>query len=381
MNFSYIFSSAQGDVPVDGTMLNRPFLLSPFEVHPFLTLGDFFDAIRDFVPQAIETGRNGFPAEGRKEILRSDEIDGILIRYEKYGALYQIVSAEVSAGDRRAKFAVSAALSTEAKVALDHEFDLLKGLNHRFQLPYLPKVYFKDEVRIQKGDESETLVMTLSEWFEGFHEWHFSKDPGPGDILIWDLEGGYRSASEVEKTEIIRQAAKILSLYYDVGTYQQIHPWHHGAGDFVVKSHEDHIDVRLVSARGYEPVVSSPDGEEIDPVTAVAYFFLNMTIKMRLDKAEGMGDPVWAPSFVLPAVLEGFFEAIRMKESRGESHGVKEKGLFLILRSLSTEVLENRLQELLLSYRRHDPVDAEVVHRHLKEHAQELFRAIQDKTE
>jgi len=381
MEITYLFTSDQGDVPVDQETLQRPFLLRPFEKHPFFTLGDFFRAVGDFFIQNMDRDRTDVPGESRGRPAGSGEIDSLLIRYEKYGSLYQMASVEVLAGGDRAKYAVSAALAPEAKTVLDDEFELLKGLNRRYRLPYLPQVYFKDDVGIEKEGMADSFVMSLSEWFEGFHEWHFTGEPESRQVMvIWDQEKGYRHASPHESLEIIRQASKILTLYYDTETYHQIFPWHHGAGDFVVRPRKDGIDVRLVTARGYEPIVSSVDGEQIDPMTAIGYFFLNMTIKMRLDKAEGMGEPVWAPGFILRAVTEGFLEAVRTKAAKGrdEYHAGSVESLIKILKELSEKNIQSRIHALTLSYKQHDPVDYEVIQRHSEDHAREVHRAIQD---
>ncbi len=57
MEIKYLFSSPEGDIslgPVEdpvfgGEDLARPFLITPSEHHPFLTLGDYFEAIRAFI--------------------------------------------------------------------------------------------------------------------------------------------------------------------------------------------------------------------------------------------------------------------------------------------------------------------------------------------
>lgn len=379
MNISYLFASAQGDVPVKEETLTRPFFSSPLETHPFLTLGDFFQAVENFVLRDGAHDLSGLLTRLWDRAVNPQEIDQILIRYEKYGSLYQMASAEVLSCGHRAKFAVSAALSSMAKTCLAHEFEILKELDHRFQLPFLPEPYFKDVILIEKGEASETFVMILSEWFEGYHEWHFSGDDADEEgIVIWDLEQGYRRGTVRETFETIRQAAKILTLYYDTETFQHIFPWHHGAGDFVVRTGEKGIDVRLVTVRGYDPAVSSDTGGWIDPLTAITLFFLNMTVKMRLDKLEGMGEPVWAPAFILPAVLDGFFEALYLKEAEDDYHAGKIDGLIRLLRSLDEVTLRNRLHSLMLPYRQYDPVDSEIIEKHLEDHARELHEAIQD---
>ena len=176
MKTLYSFSSPHGDVAVDDATLARPFIVRPFQNHPFMTLGDYFLAIRDLILR--ENGQSLATLLRRlwKREVKIDEVDAITIRYEKYGTLYHISSVEVLAGEQRVRLAVSAAITAESKEALDHEFDLLRQLGHQSKLSHLPQAYCKHAVHVQKGEGSETLLMTLSEWFENYHEWHFSRD-------------------------------------------------------------------------------------------------------------------------------------------------------------------------------------------------------------
>ena len=47
MIIEYLFSSPEGDISLAPEDLARPFLITPSEHHPFLTLGDYFEAIRE----------------------------------------------------------------------------------------------------------------------------------------------------------------------------------------------------------------------------------------------------------------------------------------------------------------------------------------------
>jgi hypothetical protein len=344
-----------------------------------MTLEDYFTAIEGFVLR--DGGRTLARLLTRlwgREVA-SDGIDRLLIRYEKYGTLYQIASVEVFSGEGQVKFAVSTALSPEAKETLHHEFELSMRLDNRFGLPYLPRMYSKDAVKVEREEGVEAPVMCLSEWFEGYHEWHFSGDEARGaGIIIWDLGAGYRLASEKEAREIIRQASRILTLYYDTETYHQIFPWHHGAGDFVVRPYEGGIDVKLITARGYEPIVFFVEKEEIGPLRAILFFFLYMSVKMRLDKSEGMGQTVWAEASVLDAVVEGFFQALMTKEGKGDCGFGGVEDLLKAFRSMGEEGLRGFLCSTMDICRRYDPVDFAVIERHLDGHAGDLYGAIQN---
>ena len=379
MKTLYSFSSSHGDVIVDDATLARPFIVRPFENHPFMTLGDYFLAIRDLILR--EDGRSLTALLSRlwKQNITIAEISTITIRYEKYGTLYHISSAEIVSGGQQVRLTASAAVSAESKEALDHEFDLLQDLGRQNNLPYLPQVYCKHAVQIRKAEESETLLVTLSEWFENYHEWHFSRDRnGREQIIIWDMEGGYRFASEQEAYEIIRQASAILTFYYNTKTYHRIFPWHHGGGDFVVKAAEGTVDVKLVTARGYEPVRLQGQDPKIGPVRALILFFLETTVKMRLDKYEGMGESIWADASIAGAATDGFFQTLKIRESRGDTLPLRVDELLRELKALTEEELKTLLYSGMDEYRSHDPSDYRVILSHLGDHARDLHRAIQE---
>jgi len=373
----YLFSSNRGDIPVEKTILERPFVARPLENHPFLTLGDFFEAIRLFIWQnqgrklaRLLQNKQGSP-------VKPGDIGSLAIRYEKYGTLYHVISIEVGTQKNRWKFALSVAQYRQARETLDREFHLLAHLHQKYDYPYIPQAYFKDTHEIKKGPHQETFLMALCGWFEGYHEWHFQKENNQAETaVIWDMEKGYQRATKQEVCEIIRLASKILTLYFDPNTFQRIDPWHHGAGDFVVKREPKGVDVRLITVRGYEPVVAFPADHTLSPGEGLLVFFLEMTIKMRLDKSEGMGSPLWASPIVIPPVLEGFLEALRLKEKLGDMGPFSVEAFIDHIQRLSEKKLHSKLVQLTRKYRFTDPQDFSCIRQHLKEHGLDLYRAL-----
>lgn len=377
MRTSYFFSSLKGDVPVSEEMMRRPFVFRPLENHPFLSLGDFFRATRNFFWQG--DGERILNAINRQKDPdgKMGKIQELIIRYEKYGTLYQILSTEVVAEDSKWKYAVIAALSPEAKETLERECDLLGRLNSRYAYSLIPQIFFKGEVVSGHQDKTEMIDMALSNWFEDYHEWHFSGDKNNAEtISIWNMEKGYQSATTDVIQEIIRQASKILTLYYDPISNHQIYPWHHGAGDFVVKVDEEGVDVRLISVRGYDMTISPLKGRITDPLEPILFFFLNMTVRMRIDKSEGMGDSVWAGAIILPAVLSGFLEGLRQKGEEDKTDNRTREKMLRYLRDISRKALYEKLVRQIEMYRRIDPVDFSCMHDHIEAHADELYHAL-----
>jgi len=375
-----LFSSPDGDIPLGPQDLARPFLMAPSEPHPFLTLGDYFETIRKFALRdggrcLIDALRAGAIGEGGLAA-----IQGIRIRSEKHGVLYHVASVEIVVDDSTVKFAVSTAVSSEAKSCLTNEYEIVKSLYRSLRPSYLPKIYEKGDMICQGGDQPyETLTLMLSEWFEGYHEWHFSSDQADNrqKICIWDLENGHRYASEEEAFEIFRQASRILTLYYDAHTFKQIYPWYHAAGDFVVKTGDDGIHVKLTTARDYRSIMDFFSEDAVHPMIARVYFFLNLTVRMRLDRLNGVEETIWAGDFIVQAVAEGFFEALGFMGGKGMLTSDEIQECLSLLQSLAEDDFERLFNPLLALYQEDSPDEFHVIHAHLKGHVGALYRTLQ----
>jgi hypothetical protein len=379
MVIKYLFSAPKGDIPVCSDDLQRPFLISPGESHPFLTLGNYFEAIKDFILRDHERSLVTVLRGQLKTDISPDSISKILIRTEKHGALYHLASVEVFSAGLSLKLCVSTAVSENSKAWLRHEFDLLKFLNSTFAFPYLPVPYFEGDVKVHSDHGNESLSMSLTEWFENYYEWHLSMDEKRGKqrICIWDLRNGHRFASKEEGFEIFRQSSKILTLYYDIRGFDQIYPWHHAAGDFVVRAEEGIIDVKLTTARKYEPIMLFSPQDNIDPVVALTYFFLNLSIRMRLDKLDGVGIKTWAYGFSVKALIQGFFEGLGIMDADGRYGLGKVRDLLTLFKGFDREELARLFNPLLDLYAKEDPWDFSVIQANLESHVKQLYEAIQ----
>ena len=117
--------------------------------------------------------------------------------------------------------------------------------------------------------------------------------------------------------------------------------------------------------------------EDINPLVALIYFFLNMTIKMRLDRLDGMGEAVWAEGYSVRAALEGFLEAIHIMEREGRYDLGKSEDLLVILKAFTHGELHALIHPLLEAYQEEDPGDFLVIEKNLEDHTEQLFRVIQ----
>jgi hypothetical protein len=379
MIVKFLFSAPKGDIPAGPDDLVKPFKITPSENHPFLTLGDYFKSLKSFILKDNGIALSHVVGKRLGEDIDITRINRMLIRSEKHGVLYHLASIEIFTGNQSYKLAVSTAVSEKGKSWLAHEYDMLNFLDRTFNLPYLPKPYFKGDVKRPVGIYKETLSMFVAQWFEGYHEWHFSLDESEQKhkIRIWDQECGHRFASQAETFEIFRQASKILTLFYDTENFSEVFPWHHAAGDFVVRCRNGVIDVKLTTARNYKSCMVFESQSGINPMVAIIWFFLNMTIKMRLDKVDGVGEMVWAGHYCVEAATMGFFEALHIMEGKGRYHLGKVIDLLLLLKAFSREELGRLFFSVLDFYGQEDPADFSLIKTNLESHVNRLCRVLQ----
>jgi len=359
----YLVSSPYGDEPVDKNKIDFPLeadtLKTPYRV--------YFDSIRNFLTR--EESKPLLHAVNKKikrEILL-DEICEIIIRTEKHGALYHPASVELILNEEEVKFGLNVAVTETGKNWLREEFYILKNLQKKYDLPYLPDAYLFDNV--------DSASFLLEEWFEGYHEFHIEiNEKGGHSLKLWEFGSGYTCLTSRQSCEIYKQASKILTLYYDLEAFRHIYPWHHAAGDFVVKMDNDKIDVRLTTARRYEPFMNF-EKDNVNPLFALFYFFLHLSLQMRLDKADGIDEVIWAEDYSVEATVTGFFEALRLKEEKENHTGLANEFLHL-LKSFSGKDLSVCFEPVIDLFS--GKGDFPVVMATLDRHVEKLFTVLQN---
>jgi len=347
----------------------------------FINHGDYFTAARNF----LERDRYAIITQSVSQHLHrkisSQEIEEIRIFLDKHGEFYHPAKVEAVLQAVKIPFVLNVAVTDIGKKCAQREYRLLKMLDTEYPDSFIPKVYAQGNV-FTKMDQVETR-MFLGEWFEGFKEFHMSLDPSDGKckIIVWDHEHGNFFLTPHQTMELYQQAAKILTYYYNIETFEQIFSWHHAAGDFVLNCQEDDIEVMLVTVRQYRSMYENtivsesiePDSELI--LEALLVFFLNMSIKMRIDRLDGIGEIVWSDDVALKGILKGFFEALALKPEI----------------SAFAESLNDCFRQHLLSCCRADFFDLNhaivhtypsqapevpVIRQHLEKHVKDLYNSI-----
>lgn len=360
----YLVASPCGDVPAENDRLDFPMEVDPLRT-PYRV---YFHSIRKFLLR-----RNCLPlSHALKKIpgkeTAVDDINEIVIRTEKHGALYHPASIDLACKKNRITFGLNVAITDTGKNFLKREFILLKTLHEKFGLPYIPVPYFLDEM--------DSMVFLMEEWLDGYHEFHLSQTEDRSEkIKLWEYGKGDRFLSASQSFEIYRQAAMILTLYYDIENFRLIYPWHHAAGDFIAKiTDEETTDVRLTTVRGYEPFLST-DEEIVHPALALFYFLLHLSIQMRLDKLDGVGEIAWADEPCIDATLAGFLQALEMKKDFLDSLG-STRSFLKLLKSFSRDDLEQTFRAVAAQFE--ETKDFPVIARNLAEHISRFYLTLRN---
>ena len=374
LKVKYLVPSPRGYVLLNDVTSQTPVRLTRCETDPAhgpaLTYGQYLEGITDVISK--DSYRLLIDATARQlaEDISLADIEHILIYAEKHGSDYHPARIEVRVNELRASFVMYVAVTSRGKARLSREFEVLQHLNTKYEFPFLPETYFQGEAF------SPSMLMFLADWFEGYHEFHLSVDKKDGSqkLVLWDTEKTPCYLSRPQAWQIYREAARILTLYYNLETFEQIFPWHHAAGDFVVKTQKKSIDVRLITARQYAPMLERSEGVSVHE--ALLFFLLNLSIRMRLDRLDGVGAVAWADDDCVDATLEGFMEGLRMKQAKGFIDEGFVNGFMQYLCSLAKGDLSYGFYALVDACDQAAP-DIPVIRSHLERHISNFHLALQ----
>lgn len=275
-----------------------------------LRYGDYFRAVHQFLTENdFDNLRNVLALAGDGPALDPAN-PKIRIYLEKHGRFYHPARVVVVWGTNQTVLAANVAATPDGISLMAKERRVLEQLGREFDRPLVSRLIGGGDI-VFSGNRPVSIMLT--EWLAGFHEFHLSAiDSFPPQTVVW-APAGVRSLSIAQQTEVYTQAAAILTYYYDLETGNQIYPWHHAAGDFVVNLDGEGPQVRLITARQYAAMMTVDCGDPASIMNALLVFFLNLSIRMRLDRLDGTGATVWAADNVLAATVDGFFRTLAHK--------------------------------------------------------------------
>ena len=323
-SFRYFLACPSEVVEEGGSLWRFAFPLSrnpqkTGEVEPAamgLTYGDYFTAVRQFLENREFRVVTTAILEGGKQLCTARDISKIDIFLVKHGQFYHPSRVQVLAMGRMLTFVVNVALSFSGRSCIEREYYLLNRLSLTPSGDHLPKVYGYGEVILPKGF---LVKLFLGQWLDDFHEFHFSLEPKDQQykIRVWHASPESRFLTTGETLELYRQVAMILTGCYDIESFDQIFPWHHAAGDFIVCCSGDLLRIKLITVRQYGALLENPDKDEVALLEALLYFLVNLSIRTRLDRLDGVEDVVWAGIRQLKQRSGDLWKAFRQKNSAG----------------------------------------------------------------
>ena len=382
--FSYFISPLETPVTQNSAVWQQPLPLSRnlcgknSEIS--ISHGEYFCAVRTFLENDGDEVICRALTRRLQQNVKPQDIREIRICLEKHGEFYHPARLEVLACHQKIPFVLNVAVSETGIMTIKKEYHCLTKLNDEFPLCFLPEVYGFGEVG---SGANRKIRMFLGHWLEGYNEFHVSRDPSDkkNKILVWDDIHDRFYLSLEQSADLYRQAAGILTYYYNVESFEQISPWHHGAGDFVVKIDTADLDMKLISVRGYAPLFTNlthlENGEkDVELILqALLIFFLTLSIRMRLDRYDGVGDIIWANQPAVQSTLAGFFDGLALKPSVASMPDSIERCFRYYLSVCTKENLYDLSKAVVKRFNRHAP-EVRVVKQHLKEHVEELNRVI-----
>jgi hypothetical protein len=274
---------------------------------PGLTVGDYFLAARSFL--VMDGGRRVCEAitalTGGCGPVRAIEIS-----LEKHGAFYHPLKITVKTPAAVPVFLVlNGAVKDPGARLVETEYALLTHLADRVTPGFIPKAFSMGTISCDNG----LVRFFLGEWFDGFYEFHVTQTPGGQKVVLWKADGSHEPMSWQAATGLYEKIAYVLTAYYDIHTGHAIYRWHHAAGDFVACPLYKGFDVRLITVRGLAPIIEMPSKTASPGVRllfCLLFYFVNMTVRMRLDREDGTGPLVFLPEIVLDASIDGLFQAL-----------------------------------------------------------------------
>lgn len=288
------------------------------------THGDYFQAVQRYFQgdgqgHILKAVAARYPSHAAG--LRAERMEIIL---EKHGEFYHPARLLIPLGDMALSLVLNVAVTPVGAAWMASEVEALSRVSKRLPSNSVPAVYGQAMV---PGAGDAVFSMFLADWFEGFHEFHLSIE-APIDrqrIVVWDTSAAPFFLSGRQQAYVYRRVAFLLTRAYDPHTTEQIYPWHHASGDFVLRTSGDSLDLRLVTVRQYAPTIGNGKASLApeDRLTALLVFFLNLTVRNRIDRLDGTGRVAWADAPAVIETVKGFFTALDETQSEEFAHFLK----------------------------------------------------------
>lgn len=312
LSFQYLMGDAAEPVVSGSSLWKSPL---PMGRHHFqhggskglsdagFTHGDYFSAARRYFEE------DHCSVLFTESCFHPTDIDICLM---KHGEFYHPAKITVTDGERRRSFVLNVGVSDPGRRIIDTEVAALNRLGRACGPSFVPRVHGQGSVSMDGG---QVVRMFLGEWFEGYYEFHLTARDSRR-LCVWGDQDLPFILSREQAVLLYHQASKILTRYYNPATTENISRWHHASGDFVVRCLKNEVNVRLITVRNYGPLLKMDKGSNDSAewseqaLAALLLFLIGLSIRMRLDRLDGIGDMVWADDTAVVGTWIGFLEGL-----------------------------------------------------------------------
>jgi hypothetical protein len=367
--FSFFLSDTHQPVSKDSQIWNHPLPLNrgyqDTDSGISICYGEYFTAAQTFLEEYNYKVLQEALSRKKQKTLLIEQATAKNIYLEKHGEFYHPSRVELVFQGEVIQLVLNVAISESGRKIIEQEYSNLKRLYQESQVPYTPAVYGKGVVKTA----NDPLPMFLGQWFEGFHEFHLSEASlKKREIVVWDTVPGNSHLSDNQARALYHKAAFILTSYYHPITFEHIFPWHHAAGDFVVSLKDNQVDLRLITVRGYVSLDTGNTDPDLQSILeAMLVFFLNLSIRMRIDRLDGVKEIAWADDFSVLETLNGFFKGLeRMPLEKTREIPLAEYFEYYLL-SLDEKDLLDIAEDIVDNYHPHAP-ERSVIQKNLEIH-------------
>ena len=315
-----------------------------------------------------------------------NRIHSIAISLEKHGAFYHPLKITIATQNGSFFYLVLNGAVKEPGLALiKTEYALLASMALRVTPAFIPKVFGAGDITSRK----RTVAFFLGEWFAGFCEFHVTRISGENQVAVWQDDGTCEVIFWHQAARMYEKIAYVLTAYYDIHTGHAIFPWHHAAGDFVVRAGPLQAgDVRLITIRGTAPVVDAAwdtSDSGVHLLSSLLFYFLHLTLRMRLDRLDGTGSLVFLPQIVVDATIKGMLTALDHRANGFLGPGTEDApiphDICPVFVDFVNEFSQARLMDImenLVDVWHPDPAESALVRENIPLHCAGICRGLQE---
>jgi hypothetical protein len=312
------------------------------------------------------------------------DIEAVVIQLLKHGHFYHPSKVTVRAAGTPHRLALNVALSADGIDLLPRETAALRRLAEQGDGLGVPRVLAQGVCAPARSADRPPGMWFLSPWYDDFHEFHLTRQPdGRLAVGVWDGAPDPPLLSADQTARLLEGAARRLTAAVNPHTLAHIFPWHHAAGDFVVRlDRSGHPALRLVTVREYQPLLPPPEAE-VDAeaslerlLYALALLVVQAALRLRVDRLDGVGEVALHPVAVVAPICRGLLDGLVRMRRRWQLPAELDGVLADYLGTLSPAQIQDLNHELQGGFAPGSPERAACAP-HLEAHAEALHTCLQ----